>query len=262
MKISTIMALLLFIWACFTEVYANTNEAKATNTKATNKNNPAYFSGGKTTVFNTSHNAFSLPARNLGILRRDSFFIGNAFFKQPWVSSPASTTARDGLGPLFNINTCQGCHIKDGRGRPPLTADEPFKSALVRLSIPIEDPTNENQKNELLKNGAIAEPSYGGQLQNHAIQGLKNEGTPKLEYTEISGMFSDGETYRLQKPTVKITDLNYGELHKETLFSVQASLIRSGMLNKRKQYSVDSVGKQINRMLNSKVRALFLVIWG
>ena len=99
-------------------------------------NNPSSkLSGGATTVSDTSHNAFSRPARNLGILRRDSFFVGNAFFKQPWVQAPASTTARNGLGPVFNTNTCQGCHVKDGRGRPPLSPDEKFISTLDRKSV-------------------------------------------------------------------------------------------------------------------------------
>lgn len=201
--------------------------------KADNKQ--AYLSGGKTTVFDTSHNAFSLPAKNLGILRRDNFFIGNAFFKQPWVSSPASTTARDGLGPLFNINTCQGCHVKDGRGRPPLTADEPFQSALVRLSI--EASKSKSDLKELLHNGVVAEPTYGDQLQNNAIRGVKAEGTPYLEYTEIKGEFTDGETFTLQKPKVKIKDLQYGKLHEHTQFSVRTApaMIGLGLLDAIKE---------------------------
>ena len=104
--------------------------------KITSGKHDPRLSGGATTVANTRRNAFSLPARNLSILRRDNFFIGNAFFKQPWVIAPASTSARDGLGPLFNANTCQSCHVKDGRGHPPLEKPESFRSILVRLSIP------------------------------------------------------------------------------------------------------------------------------
>src|SRR5690606_39861567 len=36
-----------------------------------------------------------------------------------WVSSPSSTQASDGLGPLFNARSCQACHVKDGRGTVP-----------------------------------------------------------------------------------------------------------------------------------------------
>ena len=187
-------------------------------------------SGGATTVFDKSRNAFSLPAGNLGILRRDSFFIGNAFFKQPWVSSPASTKARDGLGPLFNTNTCQSCHAKDGRGRPPKTEDEDFLSMLVRLSIPA---TTDAHREALIKDGSIAEPNYGGQIQNRAIQGIKPEGQPRLSYQEITGNFSDGEAYTLIKPTLTIADLAYGELHPDTMMSVRTTpaMIGLGLLD-------------------------------
>jgi len=187
-------------------------------------------SGGDTTVFDKSRNAFSLPARNLSILRRDNFFIGNAFFKQPWVAAPASTKARDGLGPLFNTNTCQSCHVKDGRGRPPLNDDEDFLSALVRLSIPA---TTDAHQAQLIQSGVIPEPTYGDQLQPSAIPGIKGEGRPAISYEEITGEFADGSPYSLIKPTPRIDDLNYGELHPDTLMSVRVAppMIGLGLLD-------------------------------
>ena len=65
------------------------------------------FSGGATTVFKEDHNAYSMPAKNLSLISRESFFVGNAFFKNPWVAAPATVSTRDGLGPLFNANACQ-----------------------------------------------------------------------------------------------------------------------------------------------------------
>lgn len=187
-------------------------------------------SGGDTTVFDKSHNAFSLPARNLSILRRDNFFIGNAFFKQPWIAAPASTKARDGLGPLFNTNTCQSCHVKDGRGRPPLNDDENFLSALMRLSIPA---TTEAHQAQLIQNGVIPEPTYGDQLQPGAVPGIKGEGRPAISYENITGQFADGSSYTLIKPTPRIDALNYGKLHPDTLLSVRVapSMIGLGLLD-------------------------------
>ncbi len=77
------------------------------------------FPGGSTTVNKFDSNAFSLPSANLAPTRRLDFSVGNSFFRNPWVIAPATTTSRDGLGPLFNTNACQNCHIKDGRGHPP-----------------------------------------------------------------------------------------------------------------------------------------------
>src|SRR6185295_15645176 len=86
--------------------------------------------GGDGTVFDSSRNAFSLPARNLREEHRASFFVGNSFFNQNWVAAPASVAARDGLGPLFNARSCSGCHFKDGRGRPP-EPGEPMATMLA-----------------------------------------------------------------------------------------------------------------------------------
>jgi CxxC motif-containing protein (DUF1111 family) len=92
--------------------------------------------GGETTVFESGSRAFMLSARNLAPEHESAFFVGNSFFNKNWVIAPSSTTARDGLGPTFNARSCSGCHFKDGRGRPPLSDDEPMLSMLVRLSVP------------------------------------------------------------------------------------------------------------------------------
>ena len=91
--------------------------------------------GGDGTVNQADNNAFSLPQGNLSMTKRLDFSVGNSFFRNPWVEAPASTQARDGLGPLFNTNTCQGCHVKDGRGHPP-AVDTPSVSLFLRLAVP------------------------------------------------------------------------------------------------------------------------------
>ncbi len=183
-------------------------------------------SGGETTVFDQSSNAYSLPAANISITRRENFFIGNAFFKQPWVTAPASTSSRDGLGPLFNTNSCQGCHIKDGRGHPPINDEQEFISALVRVSIPA---TTESQQAELLKSGNIPDPIYGGQIQSRALLGIKAEAQPQLTYTEIAGEFPDGEAYSLLQPTLVLEQPNYGEFHPQLQTSVRVAQAMIGL---------------------------------
>lgn len=183
-------------------------------------------SGGATTVLDKSSNAFSLPANNLSILRRDNFFIGNAFFKQPWVIAPSSTSARDGLGPLFNSNSCQGCHVKDGKGHPPLSREDSFLSTLVRVSIPAETTA---QRAQLTTLGVVPEPSYGDQIQPNAIPGVKAEATPRFDYEEIKGQFKDGEAYSLLKPIIKLDKLNYGALHPQVQMSARVAPVMIGL---------------------------------
>lgn len=168
---------------------------------------------GDVTVFADGRNAFSFPAANLPDEERTRFAIGNSFFKRNWVQAPASTTARDGLGPHFIARSCGGCHVQDGRGKPPeilnrLNNEQPV-DLLFRLSIPGND----------AKHGVVAEPAYGDQLNNAAVDGVKPEGKIRIETTEIRGNYPDGTPYVLQKPTYSFTDLAYGPMHTDVMVS-------------------------------------------
>lgn len=186
-------------------------------------------SGGKTSVKKEGANAFSLPAGNLPMSKRLDFSVGNSFFRNPWVQAPASTDARDGLGPLFNTNGCQNCHIKDGRGHPPEENDLHAVSMLVRLSIPAMTP---EQKKAYIKDGVIPEPTYGGQLQDFALQDQIAEGSIKISYQEIPVTFADGTQISLRKPDLSITDLGYGDMHPQTQMSARVAppMIGLGLL--------------------------------
>ncbi len=81
--------------------------------------------GGDTTIDTTNRNSFGLAAANLNSAERLTFEIGDSFFSRNWVTAPASTEARDGLGPTFNAQSCSSCHTLDGRAQPPLNHDDP-----------------------------------------------------------------------------------------------------------------------------------------
>ncbi|GLQ74107.1 di-heme oxidoreductase family protein [Vibrio penaeicida] len=186
-------------------------------------------SGGGTSVKKDGSNAFSLPANNLPMTSRLEFSVGNSFFRNPWVQAPASTDARDGLGPLFNTNGCQNCHIKDGRGHPPEPGEENAVSMLVRLSIPAMTP---EQKQQFIRDGIVPEPTYGGQLQDFGLPDAKPEGRIKLTYSDVEVAFSDGEKVVLRKPNLSITNLNYGPMHPDTQLSARIAppMIGLGLL--------------------------------
>ncbi|MET0610846.1 MAG: di-heme oxidoredictase family protein [Pseudomonas caspiana] len=184
--------------------------------------------GGRATVNKRDVNAFSMPSANLSPVRRLDFSVGNSFFRSPWVIAPSTTTARDGLGPLFNTNACQNCHIKDGRGHPPEPNDINAVSMLVRLSIP-DDPA---QAELIKKNGVLPEPTYGGQLQDMSVPGVAPEGRVRIEYEPMPVRFRDGTVVELRKPTLSITHLGYGPMHPETRASVRVAppMIGLGLL--------------------------------
>ena len=185
-------------------------------------------SGGTATVRKTDQNAFSLPSANLSPTRRLDFSVGNSFFRSPWVIAPSTTTARDGLGPLFNTNGCQNCHIKDGRGHPPTPDSNNAVSMLVRLSIP-----NEPAYAKVIEQmGIVPEPVYGGQFQDMAVPGVAPEGKVRVEYEPVMVQFKDGSAVELRKPKLLLTQLGYGPMHPDTRFSARVAppMIGLGLL--------------------------------
>jgi len=202
-------------------------EKTATPAVAAKKGDPSR-PGGDTTTSDFGPNAFSLPSANLSPSRVVDFKVGNSFFRNPWVIAPSSTTARDGVGPLMNTNACQNCHIKDGRGHPPALDDGNAVSMLVRLSIPSQ--AADEQK--LVTDGVIAEPTYGGQLQDMANPGINTEGKIRITYREEPVTLADGTVVNLRHPSLKISDLGYGAMHPQTLFSprVAPQMIGLGLI--------------------------------
>ncbi|WP_432454262.1 MULTISPECIES: di-heme oxidoredictase family protein [unclassified Agarivorans] len=185
--------------------------------------------GGGTTVGRVDENAFSLPAANLDFEGRLNFSTGNSFFRNPWVVAPATTIARDGLGPLFNTNACQNCHLKDGRGHPAEVGDDNAVSMLVRISIPA---VSEQQKAQQQHDGVVPEPTYGGQIQDQAIAGVAPEARVRFRYTDKPFQFADGSQLTLREPHLQVDQLGYGPMHPDTMFSprVASPMIGLGLL--------------------------------
>lgn len=147
-------------------------------------------SGGEGTTQSSDRNAFGNSARNLSDEQRRRFEVGDSFFTQNWVTAPASTEARDGLGPLLNAQSCSSCHVRDGRGSP----DGPAPGLLMRVG------------------DAEAHPHYGGQIQDRSILGVDPEATVRTIYVEVPGTYPDGTTYTLRRPVHTLEDLSYGEI--------------------------------------------------
>jgi CxxC motif-containing protein (DUF1111 family) len=185
--------------------------------------------GGKTSTKQEGRAAFSQPAANLPLLSKVDFSVGNSFFRNPWVIAPSSTTARDGLGPIFNTNGCQNCHIRDGRGHAPIDADDNAVSMLIRLSAkPITAEEIDHQK----LNGPIGDPAYGGQLQDFAVPGVEPEGKILVHWDTQTFKYPDGKTAKLRKPTFTIENLAYGELNEniQTSPRIAPQMIGLGLL--------------------------------
>ena len=175
-------------------------------------------SGGATTsTEKPDTGAFSHSSANMPFERRHDFKLGNALFQKLWVSSPSSTQASDGLGPLYNARSCQACHIKDGRGRPPLPGED-ATSMLLRLARPARTPAEEDaiKRHEVLN---FPDETYGEQLQNLAIPGVNSEGKLVRSYQEQSVTLADGDVISLRKPSYGVSGTHYGALGADTTLS-------------------------------------------
>lgn len=170
-------------------------------------------SGGETTVFDVTRAAYSFPARNLDAAARGDFAVGNNLFGDNWVTAPSSTSARDGLGPVYNAVSCGSCHFHDGRGRPPEPDEGEMLSALVRLSVPGAD----------AHGGPLPEPTYGGQLQPRAILGVPAEGATELTWEDVPGVYGDGDAFTLRRPRLRIVRLAHGPMRDDLLTSLRVA---------------------------------------
>src|SRR5579872_1222968 len=184
----------------FTFFVTNAFASDLTNTLSTSASDPdEEYSGGETTVRDVSPKAYGFPASNLKSEHRPAFFVGRSFFNENWVAATASTTARDGLGPLFNTRSCSACHFEDGRSRPP-EAGQSMSTMLIRVSVPGAGPHNEPRP----------DPTYGGQIQGQSVPGVTAEADVYVKYKELPGHFADGEEFSLREPTYTVTNLGYG----------------------------------------------------
>lgn len=159
--------------------------------------------GGATTALKRSpdatleREAFSQPAANLDADGLARFMVGNAFFTAPWVIAPASTEARDGLGPLYNASACQHCHIRDGRGHPPDAQRSDASGALLRIAV---------------GDTSADDPVYGRQIQDRAVPGVAAEARIALRWERTPVILEDGSSIDLRQPVITLSDLGYGPL--------------------------------------------------
>ena len=211
--------------------------------------------GGDTGISISSAESYSKPSSNLTASRKGEFFIGNAFFRQPWVVAPASTDSRDGLGALFNVAACQSCHIKDGRGHAPMSTDDDADSLLMRLSMPATtDEQRQQLKDSLIEK--VVHPMYGGQLQDRGVQGVPAEANIAVQWTDKPVTFADGHVETLRAPTFTLTNPGYGPFDDNMMVSPRVALPMIG-LGLLEQIPDRDIKKQANNQPSSDISGKF-----
>ena len=147
--------------------------------------------GGETTIYMESSKAFSSPAPNLSAANLEKHLNGDVAFEASFVSGNAPVNG--GLGPVFNNNSCVGCHISDGRAAPPANIND-MSGFFFKISVAGTDEHN----------GPAPVPGFGTQLQHQAIYGYKKEATLNVTWEEITEALDDGTEVSLRKPVYSV----------------------------------------------------------
>lgn len=161
-------------------------------------------------LFATSVLFTNLYAQKMSDEEYDKFILGRSFFTIPWVEAPSATTARDGLGPLFSANTCTSCHPKHKKGNYLSKTGKLSRSVVAKLSL-----------TSSLKESINYEPTYGSQISINGIHGVKYEA--KIKHTTSQN--KDG----LIETNYYLTDLQYGNLHKDAKVSIRVAPTLNGI---------------------------------
>lgn len=186
---------------------------------------PRALTGGDLTHFKFGNISFEQEPYNLHWKLAVLFDHGDGVFERPFTEAKPNHFRydADGLGPLYNETSCEGCHIADGRAAPPQKAGEPLEGLLFRVSIPGKD----------MHGGPNPHPIYGGQLADKSIAGHKPEVVPVITYTEQPGQYPDGTAFSLRAPSYDFNLAFYGPLGEDAMFSprVAPAMIGMGLLD-------------------------------
>ena len=195
------------------------------------------FGGGEASVPVAKAGAFSFKSFNMSDSdRKVSFENGNHFFENPWVPGSQSTESRDGLGPYFNSNACQNCHVNDGRGHASAAISDgvdegiDFSTMLIRVSQSmVSAPDQANIDASYIAN--VPDSVVGGQLQHLSMSGVLNEAEQSVTYVTQKETFEDGSTVVLRVPTWNLST-NFGEFDPGVVFSARVAppMIGLGLL--------------------------------
>lgn len=157
---------------------------------------------------------FSLALDGLTWDEHEAFVDGQFFFNEIWTEVGPRETPSDGLGPLFNAQSCDACHRASGRRAATSsngTVNQP--GLLVRLSVPGDSP----------------EPNYGDQFQDRSLGQRVGEGIVAIEWIIETGNYDDGVPWERRRPVLNLVNLTGPDLDEGTLTSIRSAAPLIGM---------------------------------
>ena len=159
-----------------------------------------------------ARDAFSRPLPGLADDELARFALGRAQFRTIRLSG-SRADGSGGLGPVFNRTSCSGCHVRNGRGRPPEDADGPLTTMVIRLG---------------------PGSRYGRQLNDKAIPGVESEGRAGFQPNPVMHVELDGVNWPLRSARVAVREPALGPLvpHVELSPRVAPQIAGTGLLER------------------------------
>lgn len=142
--------------------------------------------GGATSIEGVFASIFQQPASNLNAVETEMHRAADAAFGDKFVTAPS--TINGGLGPVFNQNACENCHVSNGRSPFPLSNND-LRGLLVRLSVAGND----------VHGAPLPAPNFGGQLQTQATFGKQPEANLTWQEVQAIKNYADGSTVALRR---------------------------------------------------------------
>ncbi|HWK75171.1 MAG TPA: di-heme oxidoredictase family protein [Povalibacter sp.] len=147
------------------------------------------------------------PWRSLTQAEQARFDLGLAVFNTEWSAATGASTGRtDGLGPLFNVQSCDACHNSRRRGRGPRGDGEAPLDLVIQLG-------------RLSADGQVERgiPEYGHVLNTNAVSGFVPEAVVSIRYDTQVHTYPDGSTASLRVPSYSISRLSGAPLSEDVL---------------------------------------------
>lgn len=146
-----------------------------------------------------------IPWRPLTPREQDEFEKGFAVFNTEWVPAGSPSGRIDGLGPVFNLQSCDACHNSRRRGGGPQTSGDVPSDLVIQLG---------RQQQGRLTRGSV---NYGYVLNSSAIPRLKPEGRVIVSYHMLHRTLADGSSVELREPRYHVSELSGPPLGPDTV---------------------------------------------
>jgi len=132
--------------------------------------------------------------RGLTAEEQARFDLGHAVFNTTWLPAGQGSGRRDGLGPVFNLGHCDGCHNSRRRGRG-------ARSDVARAPGELVVQAGAWQNGRLQR----FHPRFGHLINTDAIDGFAPEAEVIIRYTALTRTRADGSEQRLWQPVYQVT---------------------------------------------------------